>query len=200
MLLATVLAGLALAATGCTTPAGPVEAVRFHAPARVGELGRGVIVVLPGPDMDAASLEYRTYAAAVARELAAAGYAVADAASPAPDDAQRALVSFERTSLSPPVAGRNPVSVGVGGQTGSYGSGLGVGVGINLGGRPRERIVTELRSSIRAADGATLWEGRSSVEATAGSPLAQSSLNAAKLAKGLFLDFPGESGATIRLK
>src|SRR5690606_42017636 len=42
-------------------------------------------------------------------------------------------------------SGRSPVNVGVGGSTGSYGSGVGLGVGINLGGgsRPSEQIDTE---------------------------------------------------------
>ncbi|MEZ5743919.1 MAG: hypothetical protein R3D89_09390 [Sphingomonadaceae bacterium] len=43
----------------------------------------------------------------------------------------------------------------------------------------------------------TLWEGRASFAVKAISPLAQTSLGAAKMAEALFRDFPGQSGETI---
>jgi hypothetical protein len=91
--------------------------------------------------------------------------------------------------------------VGVGGSTGSYGSGVGLGIGINLSGPPKDKIVTDL--SVRIAkriDGNVVWEGRASIEAKEGSPASQPGLAAAKLAEALFKDFPGESGTTIRVK
>lgn len=194
-----VAASLALLATGCVSPAGPVEAVRFVSPDRAGELGRGPIRVVAGEGMDPASLEFRSYAAAVERELELIGYQVLPVGAGTARDIQTTKIRIERAVLSPAGDGRNPVSVGVGGGTGGFGSGVGVGIGINLGGRPKDRIVTQLSAAILAGDGVTLWEGRASVEAKAGTPMAETQLNAAKLAQGLFTGFPGESGATIEV-
>jgi hypothetical protein len=190
-------AGLALLAGACVSPAGPVEAVRFVSPDRAAELGRGAIRVIAGEGMDSASLEYRSYAVAVERELERVGYQVLPVGTGTARDAQTAVVSIERSVLSPAGRDRNGVSVGVGGGTGGFGSGVGVGIGFNLGGAPKEQIATELSINIRAGDGGVLWEGRATVEAKAGSPMAETQLNAAKLAEGLFTRFPGESGETI---
>lgn len=190
-------AALALLAGACVSPAGPVEAVRFVSPDRAGELGRGPIRVVAGAGMDPASLEYRSYAAAVERELERVGYQVLPVGSAAGRDMQTADIRVERAVLTAAGGERNPVSVGVGGGTGGFGSGVGVGIGINLGGRPKDRIATELFANIRSGDGAVLWEGRAMVEAKAGTPMAETQLNSAKLAEGLFSGFPGESGATI---
>lgn len=106
-------------------------------------------------------------------------------------------IGFDRTER---LAGakRSPVSVGLGGSTGSYGSGVGLGVGINLGGGPKP--VQDLKLSVRIDDAATgqaLWEGRALAAVPAKAPAAQPGLAAAKLAEALFKDFPGESGRTI---
>ncbi|WP_373488244.1 hypothetical protein [Blastomonas sp.] len=191
--------GLVIGLGGCVSPAGPVEAVRFVAAERFAELGRGPIRVQTALDPDRAGLEYLSYAAAVERELQRLGYMVVPQGAALPPGAQTATIDVERSVLSPVGNGRGPVSIGVGGGTGGFRSGVGLGVGFNLGGGPKERIATELRAAIRASDGAVLWEGRAMVEAKAGSPMAQTSLNASKLAEGLFTDFPGESGATIRV-
>jgi len=90
------------------------------------------------------------------------------------------------------------VSVGVGGSTGSYGSGVGLGIGLNLGGGPRR--MQDLQLSVRIDDAATgqaLWEGRALTQVPAKAPANQPGLAAAKLAEALFKDFPGESGRTI---
>lgn len=190
-------AALALLAGGCVSPAGPVEAVRFVSPDRANELGRGPIRVVAGEGMDSNSLEYRTYAAAVERELERIGYQVLPVGARDGADVQTATVRVDRSVLSPAGQQRNPVTVGVGGGTGGFGSGVGLGIGINLGSRPKGEVVTEMFANIRAGDGTVLWEGRANVEAREGSPMAETQLNAAKLAQGLFTGFPGESGATI---
>lgn len=190
---------LTLLTAACVSPAGPVEAVRFVSPDRAGELGRGPIRVIAGIGVDPSSLEFRSYAAAVERELERIGYQVLPVGAGAARDVQTAMIRVARTVVAPGGPERNPVSVGVSGGTGSFGSGLGVGIGLNLGGRPKDRIATELLADIRAGDGAVLWEGRAIVDAKAGSPMAETQLNASKLAEGLFTDFPGESGATIRV-
>lgn len=188
---------LSMLAGGCVSPAGPVEAVRFVSPDRAAELGRGPIRVTAAEGMDNSSLEYRSYAVAVERELERIGYQVVPVGTREAPDVQTATVRVERSMLAPVDQNRNPVSVGVGGGTGGFGSGVGLGIGINLGGRPKGRVETEMFANIRAGDGTILWEGRASVEAREGSPMAETQLNAAKLAQGLFTGFPGESGATI---
>ena len=186
------LALLMLAA--CVAPVGPVEVTRFHVP-QTGQLGSGVIVVEPAGDMDGQSLEFRTYAAAVSRELQRVGYA--DMVAGGRSSQSVALVRVERESFRRGTDG-SPVSLGVGAGTGGYGSGVGVGLGFNLSGPPPETIETRLFVTIRdRASGQSLWEGRASFPARASSPLAQTQLGAGKLAEALFRGFPGNSGETI---
>lgn len=189
------LAALAIVSTalagGCVAPVGPVEVTRFHLPGAA--LAQGPIAVEPGSGMDGGSLEYRSYAAAVARELVRIGY-TEQVAGRAPQVAQ---VRVERAAIAPS-RGRSPVTVGVGGGTGGYHSGVGVGVGIDLSGPPPEEIETTLSVSIRErADSRVVWEGRASFRARADAPVAQTQLGAAKLAEALFQGFPGRSGETI---
>jgi len=188
------LAALSAGLTGCVAPVGPVEVTRFHVPSA--PLGRGAITVEPAPGVDGASLEYRSYAAAVARQLVLIGYSE-QAAGTAPQIAQ---VRLSRSSYQPGREG-SPVSVGVGGSTGSYGGGVGLGVGIDLSGPPPVQVDTELSVTIKdRASGQSLWEGRSRFTVSAKSPLAQTQLGAAKMAEALFEGFPGRSGETIQVK
>lgn len=187
---------LALSAllSACATPVGPVEVTRFHLP-DTAMLGRGTIRVEPAPGEDGTSIEFRTYAAAVARELTRLGYAEAVPGGAA--GSQVAVLSVERETLLPGPR-RSPVSVGVGGGTGSFGSGVGLGLGINLSGPPPEQVETRMSVTIRdRATSQSLWEGRASFAVRANAPLAQTSLGAAKMAQALFKDFPGGSGETI---
>ena len=183
-----------MALSGCVAPVGPVEVTRFHAP-DVTPLGKGAIAVEPAPGADPASLEWQTYSAAVMRQLALLGYTAA----PPGSGGQVALVRLSRRTLEPP--GSNPVSVGVGGSTGTYGSGVGLGIGINLSPKPAAQITTDLAVSIRdRASGTTLWEGRASFTVSAKSPLAGTALAAPKMSEALFAGFPGQSGETIEVK
>ena len=184
-----------LSLTGCVAPVGPVEVTRFHVP-DTARLGRGAIAVEPAPGMVAESLEWRTYAAAVGRQLTLVGYAERTASA----GDQVALVRLQR-QVYQPQRSRGPVSVGVGGSSGSYGSGVGMGIGIDLSGPPPEVVETELAVTIKdRASGQALWEGRSSFTVTAKSPLANSQLGAAKMTEALFKGFPGTSGETIQVK
>lgn len=184
-----------LALSACMTPTGPIEVTRFHVPDTT-MLAKGTIAVEPGTGMDAKSLELQTYMGAVHSELQRLGYG--DAASGA--GAQVALVRVTRQRYQPERV-RNPVSVGIGGSTGSYGSGLGVGIGLNLSGPPPEQVETELAVAIkdRKSD-KVLWEGRAAFTVKASSPLAQTQLGAPKMAGALFTGFPGNSGETITVK
>ena len=113
---------------------------------------------------------------------------------------QLAEVRLERHMVQPERR-RNPVSVGLGGSTGSYGSGLGVGLGFDLSGRPPAMTETMLGVVIREkASGRVVWEGRAGFSVRADSPLATTQLGAAQLAAALFRDFPGRSGETVLVK
>lgn len=191
--LVAIAAGLILL-SGCVTPVGPVEVTRFHT-GEAGLLGKGAIAVEPAPGSDPSSLEWQTYRGTVMHELQHVGYSEA----PAGSGGQVALMRIVRTSQQ--LDGSSPVSVGVGGSTGSFGTGVGVGVGINLSPRPKALVDTELAVSIRErASGMVLWEGRAQFTVGSGSPLATTALAAPKMSQALFFDFPGNSGETIEVK
>ncbi len=185
----------ALSLSGCMVPTGPVEVTRFHVP-DTAVLGKGSISVEPAPGADANSIEWRSYAMAVSRQLVLLGYTEA----PAGSGAQVAQLRISRSTYRPERSG-SPVSVGLGGSTGSYGSGIGLGVGINLSPRPAAQVETGMGVIIRdRASNTALWEGRASFTVSAKSSLADSSLAAAKISEALFKGFPGNSGETIEIK
>lgn len=188
-----------LAIAACATPQGPIEVTRFVDPAGAARLGQGTVFVESAPgSLD--GLEAAPYKAAVAAELVRLGYRETARA----DAGQIAQVRVERFVQT---AGgrRSPVTVGVGGSTGTYGSGLGLGIGINLGGGPRPTTGTQLAVALRdARSGAggsqNLWEGRAEIATTDRAPLADRTRNAQALAAALFRDFPGRSGETLQVK
>jgi len=186
----------ALSLAACTTPSGPVEVTRFVASDRVTELGSGPIFVESAPGGESDSLALAPYKAAVAEELRRLGYSESDRAGAG---------QIARVSLVRYVVGsggkRSPVSVGVGGSTGSYGSGVGLGIGINLGGGAKDRLGTELAVAITdAASGTSLWEGRADFQPPEDSPLARGTANAQTVASALFREFPGNNGETIKVE
>jgi hypothetical protein len=184
-----------LALTGCVAPIGPVEVTRFHAP-EIAPLGKGTIAVEPAPGQSGTSLEWRSYQSAVMQELARLGYTAA----PSAEAAQLALVTVSRETFREERRG-GPVSVGIGGSTGSYGSGVGIGIGLNLSGPPPEQTATRLAVTIRERAATTpLWEGRADFTVRSSSPLASTQLGAPKLAAALFKGFPGNSGETITVR
>ncbi|GMM92218.1 DUF4136 domain-containing protein [Qipengyuania sp. MTN3-11] len=186
-----VLCALPLAACATTAPPSPVEVTRFVAPESAARLATGAVFVSAE-----GGLESAPYAAAVARELERLGYREAARA----DAHQVADVRVERFVIGSG-GRRSPVSVGVGGSTGSYGSGAGVGIGINLGGGSRERIGTELAVTIRdKASGQAVWEGRAEFDVDRESPLADRDANAQRLAAALFDGFPGNNGETVEVR
>ena len=188
---------LALAAAGCTTPTyvSPVEVTRF-----TGEqpnlLGSGPIALRAAPGEQPNSWEYAAFQTAIAQELQEEGYTVTGG-----DAVQVAEIRVERF-VEQRGGRRSPVDVGVGGSTGTYGSGVGLGVGINLGGNRRaDEVVTQLHVMIRpTAGGNALWEGRARFTATTNSEFADQTAAARKLADALFRDFPGRSGETIEVR
>ena len=183
-----------LALGACVAPTGPVEVTRFHLPDTA--MLRGTVAVEAAPGMDAGSLELRTFESAVGRELQRIGYREAAAGG----GTQVAEVRLERRTYKPD-RNRSPVSVGLGGSTGSYGSGVGVGLGFDLSGAPPAMTETRLGVIIRdRASRSAVWEGRASFTVRADSPLAATPLGAAQMASALFKDFPGNSGETVLVK
>lgn len=188
-------AGVAvLSLSACATAVPPVEVTRFH----IGNPAMsGTVVVEEAPGNADVGLEFRTYAAAVGRELQRVGFTEASGAA----SQYRAQVGFRRDFRPTGYGRKSPVSVGVGGSTGSYGSGVGLGIGIDLSGPPKDVVSTELSVQVRRrTDSTVIWEGRAITAAKEGSPAAQPGIAAAKLASALFGGYPGQSGATITVK
>lgn len=190
---AALLSALLLAA--CATPQGPVEVTRFVDPAGAARLGQGTVFVESAPG-SLEGLEAAPYNAAVAAELTRLGYRESNRA----EAGQIAQVRVERY-VETAEGRRSPVSVGVGGSTGSYGSGVGLGIGINLGGGGGPKTGTQLGVTLRDSKGGrNLWEGRAEIETGAKSPLADRTRNAQALAAALFRDFPGRNGETVEVE
>ena len=190
------VAAAALAGCATTSPLPPTEVIRYH----LGEpIARGTIAVEPLAGGAPASLEFKTYAAAVQTELLKVGYTV-PAQGVMPDYV--ATVAFTRTSREGPPR-QSPVSIGIGGGGFSGGRrgggvGLGGGIGFPIGkSRPTELLVAELAVTIkRRADQSPVWEGK----AQGISDIKGADQQAGKLARALFTGFPGESGRTITVR
>jgi hypothetical protein len=180
--------------SACVVPTGPVEVTRFNRAAEGVPYGNGSFVVeVAGESAADRSLSASPYVAAVTREMQRVGYR-----NQAGTSDVVAEIRFGATMIHP--ERRSPVSVGVGGSTGSYGSGIGLGIGINLGGGSAALLQTSMAVRIiRRSDQLVIWEGRAVQSAKAGSPAAQPAIAASKLAEALFKDFPGVSGETIRV-
>jgi len=180
--------------TACVVPTGPVEVTRFNRAAEGVPYGKGSFAVaLVGESASDRSLAGSPYLAAVAREMQRIGYRDNTGNSDVIAEVRfgATLVRLDR---------RAPVSVGVGGSTGSYGSGVGVSFGFNLGNGTAAQVQSSLAVRIvRRSDQVVIWEGTAVQFAKAGSPAAQPGIAASKLAEALFKDFPGVSGETIRV-
>lgn len=186
----------ALALVAAPAMAAPVEVTRFHTPESITTLGRSAVAVVAAPGTDPASLETRVWLQAVEAELAPLHFGTA---TPGAADAV-AEVRVER-EVQRAERQRGPVSVGVGGSTGGWNSGVGLGVGFNLGGGPRARVYTRLTVTIRSrATGLSLWEGRAENVEREKAKDAAVDRAAPRLAHALFSGFPGTSGATITVK
>ncbi len=181
--------------SACVVPTGPVEVTRFNRAADGVGYGTGSYSVeVAGDSAAGQGLAASPYLAAVAREMQRVGYI--DKVGGGSDVTAEVRVSTERFEAER----SSPVSVGVGGSTGSYGSGVGLGVGINLGGGPKAQVETTLAVRIvRRSDNLVIFEGKAVQAAKAGSPAAQPGIAASKLASAMFKDFPGVSGETIRV-
>jgi hypothetical protein len=182
--------GLALALSGCATggggnasTAGGTDVARFH----LGEqtIARGQIAIEPFDRADANRSEFRTYAAAVARELGRLGWTVVPGTT---STEQVALIDVEQGSRQA-VAALTAARIG-----------RGVAAAVTQG-EAANVTATLLEVGIRRRSDATVfWEGRAVGEARTGSAEAASTAAVDRLAAALFRDFPGESGRTIRVR
>lgn len=185
------LAAVVISLSACTATIPPVEVTRFH-------LGQSIVpsAVAIGPlaGEDGSTIEFRTYAIAVGRELNRLGFAEGQNA---PFIAE---VGYDRATREQ-LPQRSPVSIGIGGGSFGRGGGIGIGTSFGVGGnRSRDVVVTRLDVRLkRKSDGQTVWEGRAETEAPGNAPAAQPGLAAEKLSRALFTTFPGESGTTIRV-
>ena len=198
-LIALGLTGAGLAACS-TVQLPPTQVIRYHLGTPI---ARGTIGVVPVTSGAPASIEFKTYAAAVETQLLRNGYTL-----PAPGAQPElvATVAFTRANrIGPPRRSPFSIGLGAGGYSGGYrggGVGLGGGVGFPVGGGGNtEIIVTELGVTIkRRIDQSPVWEGHAQSAADARKPDSTASIQATKLAAALFTGFPGESGRTIEVK
>ncbi len=190
-----VATGLVVAA--CTT-APTVEVTRFH-------LGQptpaDTIRVDPSPDQvppgTAIPLEFRSYAAIVARDLAAQGFRPVETG----PSAYVAILGIQQT-VRPGIPQRSPFSIGIGGGTATGNVGIGGGVTVPIGGpRNTDVRVNELSVRIRRqSDNTAFWEGRAVQQIGASEPASGLSAAVPRLSGALFRDFPGVSGQTVIVK
>jgi hypothetical protein len=180
--------------SACVVPTGPVEVTRFNRAAEGVTYGSGSYFVELAPDSAVGGgLAASPYLIAVSREMQRVGYTEKSISPYIVAEVRVGVATYQPER-------RSPVSVGVGGSTGSYGSGVGLGVGINLGGGPKAQVETTLEVRIvRRSDNLVIFEGKAVQAAKSGSPAAQPGIAAAKLAQALFQGFPGKSGETIRV-
>jgi hypothetical protein len=194
----------ALGAAACTTDTGGggayrggglTEITRFH----LGQpIARSTIAVEAANASLTSTPEFRTYADAIGRQLTRLGWTVVTTVG---QSEQVAIVDVHQGLREAPPR-RPPVTIGVGGGTGGWRSGVGGGVSFGVGGGgPRAVASTALEVRLkRRSDGSVIWEGRGRSDVPARSPYAQPAAAVERLADAMFRDFPGESGRTITIR
>ena len=185
----------ALGVAGCTTTGATVDVKRFH----LGQpVTRGTIALVPANGPQSFSLEYRTYADAVANELRAQGF------TPTAVDAGPAYIGTLTITQNVAVGPRrpSPVSVGIGGGGFSGGRGGGVGFGgavaFPVGHGSQNAVEFDMvgLQIKRAADQSLIWEGSAQTAIDTRSPKASLANAVPALARILLAGFPGPSGVT----
>ena len=188
-----VLALLAIA--GCATPNAGIDVKRFHLGAPV---TRGTIALIPFDPAGSFSLEYRTYADAVAAELRAQGFTpVAVGNGPA---YLGTLAITQNVAVGPRRPSPFSIGIGGGGFTGGRGGGVGLGGGASFPvghGSQNAVELDSIRLQIkRRADEALIWEGSAQVAIDSKSPQASLAKAVPAMAHALLDGFPGASGTT----
>lgn len=192
---AAAVAALALVAGCAGMQSQRADVTRFH----LGQpIARASVFVEPAVGGDASSLEFRTYAGAVADELRQAGFTVA------PSLAQAELTALvgARQTTREALSDGGGLSIGIGGGTFGRNVGIGGGLTIPVGKRkPNEIAVSLLELQLkRRSDNSVIWEGRAMTEGRVGTSAGTLSTVVPPLADALLRDFPGPSGQTVRVK
>ena len=182
IVLAVSLAGCSSTGGGGGPRGGGIDVARFH----LGEpVARAQIAIEPYDRADSARPDYPAVAAAVERQLTRLGWTVVRTVG---QSEQVALVDLTQGSREA-VAAQTSARIGRGiAPSPARGSSAGI-------------VASLLEVGIkRRSDGTLFWEGRAVGEARSGAAEAVPAAAAERLATGLFRDFPGESGRTIRIR
>lgn len=158
------------------------DVVRFHSNAPI---SRGTLAIVPPDAAMADSLEFRTNAETVAVQMRRVGYTTGLPASQVQYIATLDITQTDGAGnvTRPGAPSSSPVAAPASGSR-----------------RNSALVTTTMSVQIRnRATNATVWEGRASHEADAGSRGATSTIIVPELAKALFGDFPGAAGVTKRV-
>ena len=191
------IAVAALALAGCTTTP-TAEVTRFHLG---GLMPSDTIRVVQSTDPITAGaavpLEFRSYAATVAQDLARHGFRPIETGRPA----YLAILDVQQTTRAG-IPQPSPFRIGIGGGTGSGNGGIGGGVNVPIGGaRNTDVRVNALSVRIRReSDNTAVWEGRAVQQVPANAQGSNLSAAVPALSGALFSEFPGESGRTVIVK
>ena len=182
---------LLLALAACTTARpGGTEVTRFHLGAPI---ARSTIALVPADAAQSFSLEYRSYADAVARELAAQNFV------PVGNDPTSAYVgTIDIRQTARPAPRRGGLTIGIGGGSFGRSGGIGGGVSVPIGqSRPGDLVTTSLGLQIkRRADGSIVGEGTAIGEGDSRSGGGDLTRRVPELARALLSGFPGTPGQT----
>ena len=189
----------ALVLAACASGPQGAEVTRFH----LGQpIPRSTVALVPADNGQSFSLEYRAYADAVGRELAAQNFV---AVGNDPTSAYVGTLSISQTIAPGPRRGGVSIGFGVGGFSGGgyrHGGGVGGGVGATVpvsGGRPSDIRTTTLGLQLkRRSDGSVVWEGHAT--SSAQGPAGDLPRAVPVLAHALLAGFPGPAGQTVRVK
>jgi len=183
-----------LALTACSSGPADIEVTRFHLSAPI---TRGSIVVESDDAALANTVEFRTHQNVVTEELARIGFGTPQANTPSEFVATMIYTQDTLSSRAAP----STTQVGFGFTTsGSSRVSAGAGTAVPVGRRDSLVSTNTLSMQIkRRANMSPIWEGRASVTEPAGSEAASMSATIRPLSRALLKDFPGTSGATVRL-
>ncbi len=170
-----------------------VDVTRFHILATPApSLAGNSIRVEPADPEAAFSLQFGALVASANAELAKAGFKMAAGGQPV-DHVARIRLSGNSEVMRK----RSPISIGIGGGTGGWNSGIGGGVSFPIGGGVRTVTAALLTLQIRrTSDNSALWEGRASTIAPSIDPISAAPVLLQALLKG----FPGPNGQSVTVK
>lgn len=172
---------------------GKIEVSRYVANTpNAARLGHGPIAVAAAPGSMSMGSENAAYEAAIADQLARAGYQTQGGAQAASQSgAQVAELVIAHSVVEPPEPPRSPVSGEVNVGVGTYGTSAGAAIAIDMSKPATALISTRLDASIRdKATNELLWEGHAKVLTRVGDDKWTTQKTAARLAAALFEDFP----------